>query len=531
MTRRGQHTQRLPNVAVGAIAILLVIIGLYLAWTKELPWAGGYDVKAVFKNAQNLRANAPVRIAGVNVGDIRDVETLPGEGAALVTMRIKDEGRPIHEDARFQLRPRLFLEGSLFVDIRPGSPSAPEAADNHTFPIQQTSNSVQLDQVLTALQSDVRGNLQILLKEAGNSLERYGGAEGLRTVYEDGGPAFKNTAYVAEALLGTEPHDLSGLVKNFDKVAEGLARHEASLQGLVTNARIVTGSFAAEDEALKAGVHELPGVLAAADPAFDNLNASFPAVRAFSVEATPGVRTAGPAIEEATPLIHQLRGLVSPPELRGLTRDLRPTVPALASLTRRTIPFMEEARALSNCFSHTIIPWATSTVPDPLEPAVGPIYKETGYTLTGLNGISRSGDANGQWVRVQPGGGLNTVVLPGPNPLAAVTPFELLGTIPTISSSAKTPFRPDEPCENQAPPDLRAIVGQPPEQTTVPVPRQSSAGEVQAISRQFARRYAEVATASSKAEQKVAYEDLLEFNETQGKKYREAVDDLRGGGG
>ena len=61
-----------------------------------------------------------------------------------------------------QLRPRLFLEGNLFVDVHPAarsSPTCPTAARSR----EQTSVSVQLDQVLTTLQSDVRANLQILL--------------------------------------------------------------------------------------------------------------------------------------------------------------------------------------------------------------------------------------------------------------------------------------------------------------------------------------------------------------------------------
>jgi phospholipid/cholesterol/gamma-HCH transport system substrate-binding protein len=535
VTRRAQHTQRLPNAAVGLIAIVLVVVGLYLAWTKELPWSGGYEVKAVFKDAQNLRSNSPVRIAGVNVGVVREVEPLPGDGAAVVTMRIEDDGRPIHEDARLQLRPRLFLEGNLFVDVHPGSPSSPEADDGHRFPIQQTSNSVQLDQILTSLQADVRGNLQVLLKTVGNSFERYGGAEGLRTLYVSGGPAFKNTSYVSEAMLGTEPHDLSGLVKNFDKVAVGLARHRANLKDLVTNARIVFGAFAAEDEALRVAVHELPGVLAAADPVFANLNASYPAVGAFAREATPGVRTAAPAIVEATPLIRQLRGLASKPELRGLTKDLRPSVPELASLARRTIPFMEEARALSSCFTHTIIPWATSSVPDPFEPAVGPIYKETGYALTGLGGISRSGDANGQWTRVLPGGGSNTVVFPptvtGATKLIGSSSFEINGTIPSITSSAKTPFTPDAPCEDQEPPHRGAKVGQPPE-TQIPAsgsPGQGAIGDIQQIGASLVRRYQDVLAAESASEQKEAGEDLLQFNRNQMPDFGSALEEIRRG--
>ena len=41
--------------------------------------------------------------------------------------------------------------------------------------------------------------------------------------------------------------------------------------------------------------------------------------------------------------------------------------------------------------------------------AQGKVYEETGYGLTGINGESRSGDANGQYIRVAAGGGTNTL--------------------------------------------------------------------------------------------------------------------------
>ncbi len=124
----------------------------------------------------------------------------------------------------------------------------------------------------------------------------------------------------------------------------------------------MTGSFAAEDEALESAVGELPGTLFAARPVFTNLNRSFPFVRAFSREALPGVRSTPETLEVATPFIYQLRRLVSKPELRGLVKDLRPTVPQLARLARRQVPFMEEIRAVSSCFNNVIIPWSNDTV-------------------------------------------------------------------------------------------------------------------------------------------------------------------------
>ncbi len=461
---RSNH--RIPNWGVGLIMVVLVVFGFYLAFTKKLPFTGnGYEVKAVFRDAQNIALKSPVREAGVNVGEVTGVDPLPKSNAAVITMSIKDQGRPLHNDARLQLRPRLFLEGNLFVDVHPGSPSAPELQSGDEIPIQQTSNSVQLDQILTSLQANVRGNLQLALREVGNAFEKHGGAKGLRDIFAKGGPAYKNTAWVNEAFLGTRAHDLSGLVRNFDIVASALDRNEPQLKSLVTNLRIVTGSFAAQDQALQASIHELPGTLFAARPVFANLNRSFPFVRAFSREALPGVRSSGPTLTVATPFIHQLRKLVSKPELRGLTHDLRPTVPQLARLTRAQLPFMEQARALSSCFNHVVIPWSNETVPandsdtDKNSGDIGKIYEEAGYGLAGIAGESRSGDANGQYIRVAAGSGTNLVTIPPAasgltDPLFGLTPFPIDGSEPAMESSAKTPMQETVPCETQDLPNL-----------------------------------------------------------------------------
>jgi phospholipid/cholesterol/gamma-HCH transport system substrate-binding protein len=467
MSERGS-SRRLPSWAIGLIVVAVVAFGFYVAFAKRLPFSSpGYEIKAVFHDAQHVAVNSPVREAGVNIGTVKVVDPLPQSNAAVVTMAINNQGRPIHADARLQLRPRLFLEGNLFVDVHPGSPSAPEVSNGGQIPIQQTSNSVQLDQILTnSLQSNVRGDLQLALKSIGDAFEKYGGAQGLRKVYSGGGPAYLNTALVNQALLGTQAHDLSNLVRNFDLVAAALDRNRPQLRSLVTNLRTVTGSFAAQDQALATSIHELPGTLFAARPVFANLNASFPYVRAFAREALPGVRSSAPTLAVANPWIYQLRKLISRPELRGLTHDLRPTVPQLARLTRTQIPFMYQARLLSSCFDHVVIPWSNDTItandnPQSGKSQIGTVYQETGYGLAGINGESRSGDSAGQWIRAAAGGGTNSVVLPpavtGLNDtFVGNTTFPILGSNPPLSSSAKTPFKPQAPCETQQPPNLNS---------------------------------------------------------------------------
>jgi phospholipid/cholesterol/gamma-HCH transport system substrate-binding protein len=489
---------KLPNWAVGLILVVVIAVGAWLAYTKTLPWSHTYTVKAVFSTSQNIAVNSPVRIAGVNVGKVSAVGPPPGGSpdftaatggsgsgsggppgrqAALVTMEINDSGLPIHQDATMSLRPRLFLEGNLFVDLHPGSPESPSAPDGHVFPESQTSVSVQLDQVLSTFQSDVRSNLQVFLHSLGNAFIKYGGAKGLNEAYRTSPGAFKNTALVNEALLGTHPNDLSGLVRNLDSTVRALDQNRGDLQGLIVNFRDVTGALAAHDQELSRAVSLLPGTLDAAQPAFAALNSSFPAVRAFAREALPGVRSTPAALDASLPFLRQLRGLVSKPELRGLVHKLRPAIPDLTRLTERSIPFLHQTRALSSCFNQVIIPWSNSDIPDPDPDATqtdlnhGKVFQETAYAFEGINGESRSGDANGQFVKVLGASGPNLVAFNDPQSeqLFGQTAFPLLGARPAIQSSAKPPFRPDAPCERQQPPNLDS--GQahaPPFQTPLP---------------------------------------------------------------
>jgi phospholipid/cholesterol/gamma-HCH transport system substrate-binding protein len=461
------QSRRLSNFQIGLIAIVLTFIGFYLAFTKSIPFAGhGYQLKAVFADAQNVRAKSPVRISGVEVGEVSDVQHLTdangkGEDAAVVTMDIKDNALPIRQDATMQLRPRLFLEGNLFVDLHPGSPSAPELDSGSLVPENQTSTSVQFDEVLTTLQAPVRQDLQIFLKEFGGALAKYGGAKGFQESFRTSPAAYRYSSEVNQALLGTQPGDLAGFVSNLDVVARELNANSTHLQGLISNLNTVSGAFAAHQASLREAIIELPRTLAVGRPALFKLNRDFPPLRAFAREALPGTKAANKALDYANPWVGQLRQLISKPELRGLVNDLRPTIPDLAALSSASLPFLEQSRALASCFNNVVIPWSNTEIPNhDSDPPAAKVYQETAYGFSGVAGESRSGDANAQEFRVLGGGGPNTI---GPvetpdlaDPLVGVAPFEFQGSEPAKQSSAKTPFRPDVPCETQDPPDLNA---------------------------------------------------------------------------
>ena len=122
-------------------------------------------------------------------------------------------------------------------------------------------------------------------------------------------------------------------------------------------------------------------------------------------------------IDASLPFITQLRYLVSPSELRGLTADLSKTVPALSNLTRASIPLMANGvRPASSCVANVVIPWSKLTINDPNFNASNgfpqrPVYVEAVDFLPGLAGESRDFDANGPYIRILGTGGTLTYSL------------------------------------------------------------------------------------------------------------------------
>jgi virulence factor Mce-like protein len=445
---------------IGLLTLLLLTAASYLAFTKEIPFRGHYEVQATFQSANQLRKGSLVRIAGVNVGEVTKIQPVDGDQrAAHVTLRISDKGRPIHKDATAKIRPRIFFEGNFFVDLQPGSGSAPELGDGEAIPINQTAVPVQFDQVLGALQHDTRKDLREVLAELSTAFGK-GGSEGFNRSIKYWAPAYRDSAIVNDATRGVLEDDLSRYIESMGDVAEALDRNPEQLKDLITNLHITARALAARDEQLADAIAELPRTLRAGQPALAALNDALPSLRRFAVEARPGVRSTVPAIEAQTPFVRQLRGLVKRSELRGLASDLRPTVPSLTRMNRGTIPLLKQLRALSSCQNEVVLPFFEDKIEDPHFPAPGPVYQEQVKPFIGLAGESRSHDANSQWFRVSLSAGL--FAYPSSAGRFLLTDQPLTGSNPP-KPARRPPIRPDVPCETQQRPDLRSRAAPAPE--------------------------------------------------------------------
>ena len=471
-TLRKDRTGASPLV-VGLLVAVVTVVGVYFGFTKDNPFAGKFEVRAVFESATSIRLNSPVRIAGVNIGKVKAVERQDGTDAAVVRLEIEDKGLPIHKDATLKIRPRIFLEGNFFVDVKPGTPGAPTIRSGDTIGMTQTANPVQLDQVLTALQSDSRESLKKLLAGYGEALTAEpraiddadgspltrgeSAAESLNDAADTGADALRGTAVVNDAFQGEEPGDLGGLVKSLGRVTKALDTRKPQLQDLITNFNVTMGALASEDTNLRASIRTLAPTLRTTSTTLASLNAAFPSTRAFAREILPGVRETPATIAAARPWIAQTRRLLGADELGGLTRELEPATADLSRVVDTSVRLMPQLDDFAQCLTDVILPTGDIKIEDGNLGSGRENYKEFWYGIVGLAGESQNFDGNGPYVRFQTAGGSRPISTGTGGTLTE--PFYANVTSPPLGTRPAFPSRlppkvTSQACKDQRVPDL-----------------------------------------------------------------------------
>lgn len=479
-------------LTIGLIVAVLVVAGFYLAFTKSIPFTSpGYQVNATFTNAVNIAINSPIRIAGINVGKVTDVS--PDGRATVVTFTVDNEGRPVREDAAAQIRPRLFLEGNWFIDLDPGTPQSEEMPDGGTIPVSQTGTSVQVGDVLrNTLQLPQRANLQKVLAGLGTALNAtptaaedltfepsvkgLSGGEALNLLYRRGEVAARGTAIVNAAYLGENPNELGNLLRGLGRLTGTVNARADDVQGFVRNFATFTGALAAESENLSETIRELPPTLTTARTSLFNLNRALPALRGFAIAITPGVNEIPATIRAVRPLANQLKPLLTESELLGLTRIIKRNTPATTTSTRATLALLPELQYYGLCIADNIVPTGDQVIVDGTLGNGQKASREALYSAVGIAGSASTFDGNGPFVRLQTGGGTESVRLSDPavggilTPLFGRTPTPTLGTSPLDLGTP--PIVTSEQCFTQDVPDLNspAAVGPGPPSPEVYIP-------------------------------------------------------------
>jgi phospholipid/cholesterol/gamma-HCH transport system substrate-binding protein len=135
-------SQRSIEVKVGAlILVALGLLGAFVVVMGGLSFEPTLTVYVTFQNPGGLQAGAPVRISGVKVGRVSELEFRGGEidpkthepeapirAVARIERRYQ---KAIHDNARWFVTSQGVL-GEMFLAVEPGSADRPQIADNVT---------------------------------------------------------------------------------------------------------------------------------------------------------------------------------------------------------------------------------------------------------------------------------------------------------------------------------------------------------------------------------------------------------------
>jgi len=288
-------------------------------------------VKAEFSTAQAVTPGQgqTVRVSGIRVGDIAKTELR--DGRAIISMELDREYEDlVHQDATALLRPKTGLK-DMFIELDPGTPAAPSAKEGWTMPIASTLPDVNPDEFLSALDSDTRDYLKLLLNGAGKGLK--GNGENLREVLRRFEPTHRDLARVSTAVAGRR-RELRRLINSLQRLNTKLAGSGDDLAELVSSSNRVFRALAAERDGVAGTVHELPGALRETRDGLQKVEAMARILRPTADKLRPVAAALTRANRATTPFV-----LEAAPQLR---KDIRPFVREARPLVRELLPAADD---------------------------------------------------------------------------------------------------------------------------------------------------------------------------------------------
>ena len=218
------------RVGLFLVVAFLILIALFELLGKETIFSSMVEYKTSFKSIPGLKVGDPVRLAGVDVGSVRDIRVI---GARVeVTFRVKP-GTPVKADSMATIKLTSLL-GTNFLDLTFGSPAAQTAPQGSLL---QSAEPPDLNTLLARL-NDAAGDVQVLAKQMN---------EGLGKSFEPIASAFQSMDKIAKQiekgqgtlgkLIANDDlyREIQGLASNMNKLSQSLAKGEGTLGKLVSD--------------------------------------------------------------------------------------------------------------------------------------------------------------------------------------------------------------------------------------------------------------------------------------------------------
>ena len=135
---------------LGVFSVVSILVtGLLAVIMGRLSFADTTTYRAVFSSASMLQPGDDVRVAGISMGEVEDVE-IAGRTRALVTFTV-ESALPLTQASRAEIR-YLNLVGDRYLALERGAPGAPRLEEDATIPIGRTSPALDLTTLFNGFQ-------------------------------------------------------------------------------------------------------------------------------------------------------------------------------------------------------------------------------------------------------------------------------------------------------------------------------------------------------------------------------------------
>jgi phospholipid/cholesterol/gamma-HCH transport system substrate-binding protein len=328
---------RLAAMVIFALSCFGLLLFLWLSFGGTVPLKPkGYRFEVAFPEATQLGPQADVRIAGVNVGKVREQRRDPRSNRTLATIEMQRRYAPIPADTRAMLRQKTLL-GETYVELTPGSPGAPHLREGARLARSRVQGTVEFDEILNTFDAPTRRAFRAWQQQGGQAVN--GRGEDLNRALGEL-PDFLQNGTDLLQVLDTDRRAVGRLIKNTGVVFGALTQREDQLHNLIVNTRDVFDTTAKRNERLAETFRVLPTFL-------DESRATFRRTQRFAEHARPVVRLLRSPTRKLAPTVSDLRALA--PDLQrafvGVRRLIpvsREGLPALSENLRGLKPFIAE---------------------------------------------------------------------------------------------------------------------------------------------------------------------------------------------
>ena len=347
MQKQAPTLGRLFVMVAFALSCFGLLLFLWLAFGGSIPLEPrGWRFEAQFSEATQLAKEADVRISGVPVGKVKDIQ-LARDGRSTVTIELKRRYSPLPSDARAILRQKTLL-GETYVELTPGSRTARKLKEGGMLPVGNVSPTVELDEIFRAFDAKTRQSFQIWMESLAQSTQGQGQA--ISDAFGTLSPLAVDANQLVQILLSQQAA-VQKLVANTGEVFTALSERDGQLSSLITNANQVFQTTADRNSELQQTFVALP--------TFENESRlTLKALTAFAQNANPVVTQLRPAARQLSPTLVDLSALA--PDLKTFFVQLNPLItssrtglPALREFLRelppvlgQVDPFLRELRPI-----------------------------------------------------------------------------------------------------------------------------------------------------------------------------------------